>query len=114
MKKQDCSAGGRDVVEEGEEGMVRTLAEIGVRRRRKFGWSGIEGLPAASAFEVGESDTRGDMQGPGAEDGGLAQKWKLAEDLERCLLEDVVGKVGADEAGDVAAQRRMGIAKELF
>ena len=93
VKKQDGSAGGRDVVEEGEEGIVGWLAETGVRRRKEFGWSGVEGFPAARAFQVGEGDARGDTEGPGAEDGGLAKKRKLAEDLERGLLEDVVGKV---------------------
>ena len=52
MEKEDGSAGRRDVVEEGEEGIVGWLAEIGVRRRKEFGWIGVEGLPAAGAFEV--------------------------------------------------------------
>ena len=114
MEKEDGSAGRRDVVEEGEEGIVGWLAEIGVRRRKEFGWIGVEGLPAAGAFEVGEGNARGDTERPGAKNGGLAQERKLAKDLERGLLEDVVGKGCADEASDVAAQRRIGITKELF
>ena len=49
---------------------------------------------------------------PGAEDGGLAQERKLAEDLKRSLLEDVVDEVSADKASDVSAQRCMDIAKK--
>jgi len=71
-------------------------------------------LPTAGVFEVGEGDARSDAEGPGAEDGGLAQMGKLAEDLERSLLEDVVGEGVADETSDVAAQRRIGVTEKLF
>ena len=114
VEKEDGSAGRRDAVEEGEEGIVGWLAEIGIERREEFGWSGVEGLPAAGAFEVGEGNARGDPESPGAKDGGLAKERKLAKNLERSLLEDVVGKGGADKAGDIAAQRRIGVTEELF
>ena len=113
VKKQDGSAGGRDMVEKGEESFVGRVAE-GARQRKGLGRSGVEGLPAAGAFEVGEGNPRGDTEGPGAKDGWLTQERKLPKDLERGLLEDVVGKGGAYEAGYVAAQRRIGITKELF
>jgi hypothetical protein len=61
-----------------------------------------------------EGNARSDPEGPGAEDGGLAQERELAEDLERSLLEDVVGEGGADKTGDVAAQRRIAITEKLF
>ena len=77
-----------------------------------FRWCFVEGLPAASVFEMREGDTRRDPEGPGAEDGRLAQEPEFAEDLERSLLEDVVGEGGADQTGDVAAQRRIGITKK--
>jgi hypothetical protein len=112
VEKEDGSAGGRHVVEQGEEGGVGWFAELGSDER--FGWSGFEGLPATGAFEVGEGNARGDPECPGAEDGGLAQKGELAEDLERGLLEDVVDEVVAGEVGNVAAQRRMCIKEELF
>ncbi len=79
-----------------------------------FSWSIVEGLPAAGAFEMRERNTRSDPEGPGAEDGGLAQERELAEDLERSLLEDVVGEGAADQTGDVAAQRRIGVTEKLF
>jgi len=91
VEKEDGSAGGRDLVEEVEEGGVGRLAEVGVGSE-EFGRSGVEGLPAAGTFEVGEGDTRGDTEGPGAEDGGLAQERQLTEDLEGGFLEDVVAR----------------------
>jgi hypothetical protein len=48
-EKQDGSAGGRDVIEKGEEGFVGWLAEVGGGGER-FRWSGVEGLPAAGAL----------------------------------------------------------------
>ena len=66
MKKEDGSAGRRDVVEEGEEGIVGWLAKFRVQRRKELGWSGVKGLPAAGALEVGEGDARGNTEGPGA------------------------------------------------
>ena len=114
VEQEDGSAGGRDVVEEGQEGLVGWLAETGVEGSEVFRWCVVEGLPAAGVFEMREGNTRSDPEGPGAEDGGLAQERELAEDLERSLLEDVVGEGGADETGDVAAQRRIGVTEKLF
>ena len=71
-------------------------------------------MPAAGVFEMGEGNARSDTESPGAEDGGLAQKRQLAEDLERSFLEDVVSKGGAGEMGDVAAQRRIGVTEKLL
>jgi len=39
---------------------------------------------------------------------------ELAENLERCLLENIVGEGCADEAADVAAQRRIGVTQKLL
>src|SRR5580692_5933760 len=114
MEKENSSAGGRDVIKEGEEGFVRWLAKIGVKCDEGFSRSGVERLPAAGAFELREGNARGDPEGPWAKDGGLAKERKLAEDLERGLLKDVVGQVGAGETGDISAQRRMSFAEELF
>ena len=61
-----------------------------------------------------EGNTGSDAEGPGAENGGLPEERELAEDLERSLLEDVVGESSADEMGDVTAQRRIGITEKLF
>ena len=113
-KQQDGSAGGRDVIEEGQEGLVGFLLKTRVEGSEVFRWCVVEGLPAAGAFEMREGDTRSDPEGPGSEDGGLAQELDFAEDLERSLLEDVVGEGGADETCDVAAQRRIGVTKKLF
>ena len=116
-EKEDGSAGGGNEIEEGEEGFVGQagkLGEIGVKCGELFRRGCIEGLPAPSVFELGERDARGDAVGPGTKDGGLAQKRKLAKDLEGGLLKDIVGEVGADEAGDVAAQGCMDVAEELF
>ena len=74
----------------------------------------VEGLPAPGVFEMGEGYTRGDPESPGAEDSGLAQEREFAEDLERSLLEDVVGKSFAGKTGDIAAQRRIGFTEKLF
>ncbi len=79
-----------------------------------FRWGIVEGLSAAGVFEMREGNTRSDPEGPGAEDGGLAQELELAENLERSLLENVVGEGGVDETGDVAAQRRIGVTEKLF
>ena len=113
-EQEDGSACGRDAVEEGQEGLVGRLAETGVEGSEVFSWCVVERLPAAGVFEVRKGNTRSDSEGPGAEDGGLAQELELAEDLERSLLEDVVGEGSADESGDVAAQRRMGVTEKLF
>ena len=114
VEKEDGPAGGRDAVEEGQEGLVGWFAEIGVEGCEVFGRSVVEGLPAAGVFEMREGNARGDAEGPGAEDGGLAQERKLAEDLDRSLLEDVVGEGSSGKSGDVAAQRRIGVTEELF
>jgi len=113
-EQEDGSAGGRDVVKEGQEGLVGGLAETRVNGGEVFSRSIVKGLPAAGVLEMGEGNSRSDPEGPGAEDGGLAQERELAEDLERSLLEDVVGQGVADESGDVAAQRRIGVTEKLF
>ena len=113
-EQEDGSACGRDAVEEGQEGLVGWLAEKGIEGSEVFRWCVVERLPAAGVFEVREGNTRSDSEGPGAEDSGLAQERELAEDLERSLLEDVVGESGADETGDVAVQRRIGGTEKLF
>ena len=46
-----------------------------------------------------EGNTGSDAEGPGAEDGGLPEEGELAEDLERSLLEDVVGMQPEAERG---------------
>jgi hypothetical protein len=114
VEQEDGSTGGRDVVEEGQEGLVGWLAKTGVEGSEVFGWCVFERLPATGAFEMREGYTRSDPEGPGAEDGGLAQERELAEDLERSLLEDVVGEGDADKTGDVAAQRCIAITEKLF
>jgi hypothetical protein len=114
MEKENCSSGGRDVIEEREKGFVGRLAEIGVECGEAFRRRGVEGLSAAGAFELGEVNARGDPEAPWAKDGGLAQEPKLAEDLERGLLKDVVGEGGAGQTGDIAAQRRINVTEELF
>ena len=113
-KQEDGSAGGRDLVEEGQEGLVGQLAERGVEGREIFRWCFVEGLPAAGVFEMREGNTRSDPEGPGAEDGGLAQERELAEDLKRSLLKDIVGEGRTGETGDVAAQRRIDVPEKLF
>ena len=114
MEKEDGSAGRRDVFEEREESFVGWIAEIGVECGEAFRRSGVEGLPTAGAFQLREGDARGYPEGPWAKDGGLAQERKLAENLERSLLKDVIGVGGADETGDVTAQRRMNVMEKLF
>ena len=113
-EEEHRSAGGGDEIEEGEESFVWKLVEVGVECGEFFGRGCVEGLPAASAFELGEGDARGDAVGPRTKDGGLAEKRQLAKDLERGLLKDIVGEVGTDEAGDVAAQGCMDVAEELL
>ena len=113
-EQEDGSAGGRDVIEEGQEGLVGWLAETGVEGSDLFKWCVFERLPATSVFKMREGNTRSDPEGPGTENGGFAQERQLAEDLERSLLEDVVGECRADETGDVAAQRRIGVTEKLF
>jgi len=113
-EKEDGSAGGGDEVEEGEEGFVGKLGQVVVECGELFRRGCVEGFPAASAFELGEGDAGGDAVGPGTKDGGLAQERKLAKDLKSGLLNDVVGEVGTDEAGDVAAQGCMDVSEELL
>jgi hypothetical protein len=81
VEKEDGSAGGRDEVKKGEESCVGWLAEPG-GWGQGFGRSGVEGLPAAGSFEVGEGNARGDTKRPGPEDRGLAEERKLVEDLD--------------------------------
>ena len=108
------SAGWRDVVEQGQEGLVGKLTETGVRGSEVYGWCVVERLPAAGMFEMREGNTGSDPERPWTEDGRLAQERKLAEDLERSLLENVVGEGGADETPDVPPQWRIGVMKQLF
>ena len=54
------------------------------------------------------------MQHREAASGGLVQESELAEDLNRGFLEDIVGEIGASQAGDVASQRRIRITEKLF
>ena len=113
-KQEDGTAGGRYMVEEGEEGLIRRLAESGVENGELFGGCVVEWLPAASVLEVRESNPGSDAKGPGAEDGGLAQEREFAKDLERSLLEDVVDEVGPGETGDITAQRPIGAMEKLL
>ena len=48
------------------------------------------------------------------EDSRLAQESELAENLDCSLLENIFGEIGASQAGNVASQRRMAVAEELF
>jgi hypothetical protein len=102
------------MVEESEEGGVGCLAKIRAGSGDGFGWTGVEGLPTAGTFKVGKGYARGDTERPRAKDGGLTQKRELTKDLNRGLLEDVVGEAGTGQAGDVAAQLRIAITKKLF
>ena len=113
-EQEDGSAGGRYVVEEIQEGLVGWLAEAGVEGREVCRWQVVDRIPSPGMSEMREGNTRSDTEGPWAEDGGLAQERELAEDLERSLLEDVVGEGGTNETGDVAAQRRIGLTEKLF
>ena len=61
-----------------------------------------------------ESNSRSDSKGPGAEDGRLAQEREFAEDLQRSLLQDVIGEGCTRETSNVATQRRIGVAEKLF
>src|SRR5579863_1161161 len=81
VKQEDCSAGGRDVVEKREEGGIGPLAKVG-SGSESFGWKVVEGLPAVGAFQVADCDPRGDSESPGREDRRLAQERELAENLD--------------------------------
>ena len=81
VKKEDCSAGGRDVVKKREEGGIRWPAKVGIGSEGSE-WRVVEGLPAVGAFEVADSDARGDTESPGMEDSGLAQERELTENLD--------------------------------
>jgi hypothetical protein len=105
-EKEDGSTGGRDEVEEGQEGFVGKFSQVGVECGEIFRCGGVEGLPTASALEVREGNAGGNPVGPWTKDGGLAQERKLPEDLERGLLKDVVGEGGADETGGLATPKR--------
>ncbi len=67
VKKEDCSAGGRDVVEKREEGGIGWPAKVGIGSEGSE-WRIVEGLPAVGAFEVADS--------------GLAQERELTENLD--------------------------------
>jgi len=113
VKKENCSAGGRDVVEKREEGGIGRSAKVGIGGEGSE-WRVVESLPAVGPFEVADRDARGDTESPGMEDRGLAQERELTENLYRSLLENVVGEIGASHAGDVAPQRPMAVTEELF
>ena len=114
MEKEDGSARRRYQVEKGQEGLVRWFAENGTEGSEVFRRCVVEGLPPPGVFEVREGNTRSDTECPGTEDGGLTQERELAEDLERGLLEDIVGQRRAGETGDIAPQWRIGFSKKLF
>ena len=113
-EQEDGSAGGRYVVEEIQEGLVGWLAEAGVEGREVCRWQVVDRIPSPGMSEMREGNTRSDTEGPWAEDGGLAQERELAEDLERSLLEDVVGEVGPGKTGDITAQRPVGVMEQLL
>jgi hypothetical protein len=52
VEKEHCAAGGRDVIEQREEGFVGSLAEIGVERGERFRRSSFERFPEARALEL--------------------------------------------------------------
>jgi signal transduction histidine kinase len=56
VEQEDGSAGGRDVVEEGQEGLVGWFAETEVEGSEVFRWCVVERLPAAGAFEMREGN----------------------------------------------------------
>jgi hypothetical protein len=114
VEKKHGPAGGRDVIEQSEEGFIVWFADIGIERGEGFGRSRVERLPEARALELREGNARSDAEGPWAKDGGLAKEMELAKDLQRGLLKDVVGEGRSNKPGDVPAQRRMNISKELF
>ena len=113
VEKEDGPAGGRDAVEKREESGIGWPAKVGIRSEGSGGRV-VQGLPAVGAFEVADGDARGDTESPGMEDSGLAQEAQLTENLDGSLLENVVGEIGASQARDVAAQRRMAVAEELL
>ena len=78
VEKEDCSAGGRDVVEKREEGGIGCHAKVGIGSEGSEGRV-VQGLPAVGAFEVADGDARGDTESPGMEDSGLAQEPELTE-----------------------------------
>ena len=49
VEQEDGSAGGRDVVEEGQEGLVGWLAETGTEGSEMFRWCVVEGLPVCKS-----------------------------------------------------------------
>jgi hypothetical protein len=75
---------------------------------------GVKGLPTASALKVGKGNAGSYPVGPWAKHARLAQERKLAKDLKRGLLKDIVSEGDTDETEDVAAQRRMDVAEQLF
>ena len=80
VKKEDCSACGRDLVEKREEGGIGWAAKVGTGSEGSE-WRVVEGLPPVGPFKVVDSDARGDTESPGMEHSGLAQKRELAENL---------------------------------
>ena len=81
VKKEDGSAGRRDVFEKREEGGIRWPAKVGIGSEGSDGRA-VQGLPAVGAFEVADGDARGNAESPGMEDSGLAQEPELTENLD--------------------------------
>src|SRR5690349_18321803 len=73
VKKKNCSAGGGDVVEKREEGGIGWPVKVGIESQGSE-CRVVEGLPAMRAFEVADSDARGDTKSPGMEYSGLPQE----------------------------------------
>ena len=69
------------MVEKREEGGTGWPAKVGIGSEGSE-WRVVEGLPAVGAFEVADSDARGDTESPGMEDSGLAQERELTENLD--------------------------------
>jgi hypothetical protein len=114
VEQEDRPAGWRNVVEKVQEDLVGQLGGTRIRRSELFGGQVVEGLPAAGAFEMREGNARGDPEAPRTKDGGFAQEWKLAEYLDRGLLENIVSECDASQPDDVTAQRRVDVMEELF
>ncbi len=108
------SAGGRDVVEQGQECLVGWLAEIGVEGSELFRWCIVEGLPAAGMFQMREGNTRSDPEGPGRKTAGSRRNGSLRKIWSEVSCRTSSASSAADETRDVAAQRRIGVTEKLF
>jgi hypothetical protein len=67
-----------------------------------------------SALELRERDARGDAQRPCVKNSGFAEIGQLANNLDGCFLENIVGEIGASQTTDITSQRRVNFAEELF